>query len=190
MKFNSTDLLSGYFSTGMYCFDAGDILQNVAIDKLLEAELTKGDETLQAQEKQAKQALGLQDLKLCLSQLLSEFEHELAYDFMTSFVNENVQKWHVDTQYVLPHQNTTVNCFFDDTSIELGGSFSMQPWSATPFAEGPKVTTVYPKKNQIIIFNQNRNFIHRAGANLVPRRMISFACDLKHINPIQENFPN
>lgn len=193
-EYNSSEFLADYFSKGVYCFKANEAMKDIPIDNFKLGDGTYSDNCFHAEgydNHETWQAALIEKLKIDISEyFFKEFAHKTAFDFMAFSVNDKVQNWHNDAQYTMPNQNASINCFFDDTSEALGGVFQAQPWCDNPTDNSELITSVYPKKNTIVVINQNRNFIHRAGANTKPRRMISFACTFTDINPILPNFSN
>lgn len=192
MKFNNDQFICDYITKGAYCFDASDIMAKINIDAFKPAEAVHPDGCFHAEgfdEHSNYQENAIEQLSADISSTyLKEMNHVLVFDFLAFAVNQNVQKWHNDAQYNMEDQNTSVNCFFDDTAPYLGGCFEIMQWSPQPRDDDPNIHCIYPKKNSIIIFNQNRNFIHKATPSINPRRMVSFGCTLKDINPLVPNF--
>ena len=192
--FDPTDFFCDFFGKGSYMFDATNLLQGLSIDKFKEIKVTYNDNCFHAEGFEHHpdfQAKEIEQLRKDLMERLSKEvgKIELIFDFMAFSVNQNVRKWHNDAQYTLPDQNASVNCFFDDMSPEVGGEFQVQPFSDTPSDDPELVATFHPKKFSIIIINQNRNFMHRAGPASIPRRMISFGCAMRDINPLLMEYP-
>ena len=193
--FDPTDFYCDFFGKGTYMFDATDLLKSISIDQYKEINVAYTDGCFHAEgfehhpELQAKE---IEDLRHRLMNFLgAELGRiELIFDFMAFAVNMNVRKWHNDAQYTLPDQNASVNCFFDDMSPEVGGEFQVQPFNTEPSTDPDMVSTFHPKKFSVIIINQNRNFMHRAGPATVPRRMISFGCAMRDINPLLMEYPS
>lgn len=89
--------------------------------------------------------------------------------FLGFGANTDIKPWHNDYGSAFAGHNVTINCFFDDTSEETGGAFEIK------HAERDEVRQIYPKKNTIIIFNQNKEWLHRVTPSNRLRRVISFA---------------
>jgi len=86
-----------------------------------------------------------------------------------SILDEESLEWHNDSHENENKKYLTANCFFDNCSPEVGGFFDIKSIIMNDFKR------VYPKKNNIIIFNQDTNFVHRAGRSKKNRRLIELA---------------
>lgn len=193
MQFDKDQFFTDYLTRGMYVFNAAEILRKIDIDRFKAVTVQHEDGCFHAEGHEYHENYQEQAIKQLMKDLseivLKDFQHDLVFDFFAPEVNMNVRKWHGDPEYNMPNQNTSVNCFFDDTGPEIGGCFEMVPY--TPELHGtdtnngdPRIAIAYPKKYDIIIFNQNRTFIHKATASKNPRRMLSFGCTLKDFNSI------
>lgn len=192
MTFDASQFVADYMTVGGYCFDASDIMAKIDIDKFRPAGVEYPDGCFHAEGYEHYddfQSSTIEKLRNDISTtILKDMVHELVFDFLAFSVNMNVRNWHNDAQYNMEDQNTSINCFFDDCSPEVGGCFEMIPYTTDLKPVHPESTKFYPKKNSIIIFNQNRNFFHRALPSINPRRMISFGCTLKEFNSLLPNF--
>ena len=91
------------------------------------------------------------------------------HHFLGFGANTDIKPWHNDYGSAFPGHNATINLFFDDTSEETGGAFEIK------HAERDQVRQFYPRKNTAIIFNQNKEWLHRVTPSNRLRRVISFA---------------
>lgn len=192
MNFDKDQFIADYLTKGMYVINAADILSKIDIDRFKPVTVQYEDNCFHAEGHEHHneyQEQAIKQLILDLKQfVLKDFDHDLVFDFFAPEVNLNVRKWHGDPEYNMEGQNTSVNCFFDDTGPDIGGCFEMIPYSPNPRNDDPRITLVYPKQYDIIIFNQNRNFLHKATPSTQPRRMLSFGCKLKDFNQIMPSF--
>lgn len=173
-------MMGDYLSVGAYLFDASEIMAEMDIDKLDLRDQTTADVLMF----QNDLMIGI------LEKYLKDFSANMKFDFISQNCGGNVEKWHSDAGYVMAKQNTTINCFFDDTSEELGGCFDI-----CLFREGlvgtkddvEDMSRFYPKKHSILIFNQNRNYLHKAVPSKNQRRMVSFATEFEDFNHLHRN---
>ena len=191
--FNADDALAEYFTRGWYRFTAEAIMSQIPIDSFKVVTEKHPDNCFHAEGFEfhsAHQAAYITAFQNALKELYLDKldECDLVFDFFTDSVNGHVQKFHSDAQYAMPGQNATVNCFFDSMNPIVGGEFRMTPYTDDLEMREALSLGMYPQKFDIFIFNQNRNFLHRATKATVPRRMLSFACAFKSINPIHPNF--
>lgn len=180
-EFCPAEFMAAYLSEGAYCFNAAQVLSildlsEFTMDEVRTKEWTENAERL---------------IPLIIQNYLGEFAATLKYDFTCGHTNGNVRKWHSDAEYVIPKQNATINCFYDDTNEETGGRFDITPYRdglIGTMREDVQMCSIYPKKHSIIIFNQNRNWLHKATEVKGRRGMISIACAFHDFNPCYENF--
>lgn len=193
--FNADAFLGDYFTKGFYYFDAHAIMADIEYWRLKPVTVKHDDNCFHAEGHEFHDEY----MRLTIEQLqreirrvyLKDFECKLQFDFFTDHVNDHVQNWHSDAQYALPGQNATINCFFDNTSEFLGGRFDMMAFDPEYLGKNAlpgNFTSIYPQRCQIVIFNQNRNFLHKAIPSKTARRMVSYACEFAHINPILPNW--
>lgn len=194
MKFDKNQFISDYMTVGMYVFNASEIMDQIEIDRFSTVTMKYEDNCFHAEGHEHHNPYQQKSIELLRKDLssfiLRDFRHEIVFDFYCTEVGESVRDWHNDAEYNLAGQNASVNCFFDDTSTESGGRFEMKPYSKNEFqkAEESHLEIVYPKKFDIVIFNQNRNFLHRAFPSTDLRRMVSFGCLFGDFNHILPNF--
>lgn len=196
IPFDVDQCLADFFTKGFYVFSAEAAMCTIPIDKFKVVTEKHPDNCFHAEGHEFHSELQTRNIMVLRANLtalwLSKIaEHELIFDFYSDKCNDHVVNFHSDAQYAHPGQNATVNCFFDDMSPEVGGRFDMAPYRADLLwtSDGvPGMSSVYPKKFDVIIFNQNRNFMHKVIPASVTRRMISFACVLKDINPLHPNW--
>lgn len=194
-NFNADEFIGDYLTKGFYYFDAHAVMRDIEYRRLEPVTVKHDDGCFHAEGHEFHSEY----MRLTIEQLqreirrkyLTDFDCKLQFDFFTDHVNDHVQSWHSDAQYALPGQNATINCFFDNTSELLGGRFDMMAYDKEYF--GTKklpgyFTSIYPQRYQIVIFNQNRNFLHKAVPSVCARRMVSFACEIADINPILPNW--
>lgn len=192
--FDPDEFLGDYFTKGFYAFDATTIMNDIEIQRFEPVKVVHEDNCFHAEGHEFHSdymRLSIEQLQRDIRRILHMFPHKSTFDFYAEAVNDHVQNWHSDAQYALPGQNATINCFFDSTSEDVGGRFDMAAYSAEIIGTKnlPGVfTSIYPQRYEILIFNQNRNFLHKAVKNKVPRRMVSFACEFDDINPILPNW--
>lgn len=192
--FDPDEFLGDYLTKGFYSFSAKKLLQAIEIQRFETVKVKHDDNCFHAEGHEFHSEymrLSIEQLGRELGRILKDTPGELQFDFYTDSVNDHVQMWHSDAQYAMPGQNATVNCFFSNTNESIGGRFDMAPYSADII--GTKklpgyFTSIYPQCYDIVIFNQNRNFLHKAIPSVLPRRMVSFACTLENINPLLPNW--
>ena len=114
--FNPSEFMAGYLGLGSYCFDASSILPQIDVDRIL----AEGSDSAFA--KKETDAL-VELIKTCYFE--PEFPLTVKFDFANKETYGNIEKWHSDAEYIFPGQNATINCFFDDTSEEVGGRFDI-----------------------------------------------------------------
>jgi hypothetical protein len=192
---NSSAFLADFLTKGFHCFNAADFLQLCPIEKFQTVTVKHADNCFHAEGHEFHNEIMTSAIKGLMSILtgsvLYEFDASLAFDFFADKPNDHVVKFHSDAQYAMPGQNATINCFFDDTDETTGGRFDMSPYREDIFGKSddvPGMASVYPKMYDIIIFNQNRNFLHKVTSANSRRRMISFACTFHDINPLHPNW--
>lgn len=179
--FNPSEFMAGYLGLGSYCFDASSILPQIDVDRIL----TEGQDSAVTKEQTADLA---ELIKTCYFE--PEFPLSVQFDFANKETYGNIEKWHSDAEYIFPGQNATINCFFDDTSEEVGGRFDIcqyRPELLGTKTDVEDMYSTYPKKFTIIVFNQNRNWLHKVVPSKAPRRMISFAAQFHDFNPVLPN---
>lgn len=192
MKFDASTFYVDYLMKGFYCFNAEeilstikikpfDILEQIAPDHLVPP---GGFEYTGDYEEAEIKRLGV----YISEHFLNMFPHQLKLDVFSYHVCSDVQRWHNDAELALVGQNASINCFFDDMDSSKGGMFMMQPYKPNAKTNDPSVVGVYPKKYDIIILNQNRNYIHRVESSIYLRRLISYACSFTDFNPLLDNF--
>jgi hypothetical protein len=192
--FNPDEFLGDYFTKGFYVFDATTIMRGIEIQRFEPVKVKHDDNCFHAEGHEFHSdymRLTIEQLQRDIRRVLHMFPHTSTFDFYAEEVNDHVQNWHSDAQYALPGQNATINCFFDNTSEAQGGRFDMASYSADIIGTNKypgMFTSIYPQRYDIIIFNQNRNFLHKAVKNKTRRRMVSFACEFADINPILPNW--
>lgn len=180
-EFDVSDFIASYLGQGAYCFSAREVLSILDLSEFTMDEVRTEQWTAYAQ----------RIIPLIQEKYLSDFNATLKYDFTCGHTNGNVRKWHSDAEYVLPGQNATINCFFDDTSEETGGRFDITPYRDGIYGstrEDIEMLSIYPKKHSIIIFNQNRNWLHKATEVNRRRGMISIACAFHEFNQCYPDF--
>lgn len=179
--FDPDAFMGAYLGVGAYNFDATEILADLDIS--LYADAKDGSEELHVFH------------SILLARLQANyfrgFDTSMALDFISKNCYGNVEKWHSDAEYVLPGQNATINCFFDDTGPEIGGRFDICQYREGIIGTNqdvPDMCSIYPKKHSIIVFNQNRNWLHKAVGSKNERRMASVACVFREFNAVHPNF--
>lgn len=93
----------------------------------------------------------------------------LDFHFLGFAVNPDIHPWHNDKGSKFAGQNMTVNCYYDDTNETIGGGLHMRRKGSSEF------TGIFPKKFDIIAFNQTADWEHRVSPSNHLRRVISFA---------------
>lgn len=179
--FEADMFMAGYLGLGSYCFDGSAVLEDCDIDRILR----EGSESQYAID--VTEALAE---KIRLNYFAGE-KTIIKFDFANASTYGNIEKWHSDAEYIFPGQNATINCFFDDTSPETGGQFEITPYSQSLFGtktHSDAATITFPKKFSIIVFNQNRNWLHKVVPSTQPRRMLSFAAQFCEFNHVVPNF--
>lgn len=88
--------------------------------------------------------------------------------FLGFGASASVKQWRNNYGTAFATHNVTVDCYFDDTSEETGGAFEIK------HSEQGEIRRFYPKKNTIIIFNQNKEWLHRVTPSSCLRRVISY----------------
>lgn len=180
-RFDYADFMAGYMGVGAYMFDASEVFKTIDIENY--TDLPAGDGQLLN--------LELRIRRILFENFFLEQETIMHLDFISKNCYGNVEKWHSDAEYVMPGQNATVNCFFDDTGEEIGGRFDIIQYrdgilGTTNDVEG--MASFYPKKFSVICFNQNRNWLHKAVGSKNQRRMVSMATRFFGFNEVYPNF--
>lgn len=188
--YDSGGFLIEYLMSGLYHFNGSGFLKTIDLSKFETVKVKHEDNCFHAEGHEFHNDYmvdTISKLRLGLMSLLHEWEPTIKFDFYSDTVNEQTQIWHNDADYGLPNQNATINCFFDRTALDIGGNFNIGPYD--PELMGKNVESggaicYFPKEFDILIFNQNRNFIHKATPSTKPRRMISFAVAFADLNPL------
>lgn len=194
--FDPTTFMGDFFTKGFYVFSAEKLLRQIPVDAFRVVKEQHPDKCFHAEGHEfhpPKQARYIQALLSLLKETYINRldENEMLFDFFAEECNDHVLKFHSDAQYAHPKQNATINCFFDEMNPEVGGRFDMAPYHKDTIGKSDEavgMNSVYPQRFDVIIFNQNRNFLHKAVAATVPRRVISYACTFKNINPLMPNW--
>lgn len=179
--YKSDDLMAQYMALGSYCFDGSAVLSMYDVNKIIEL----GPDSEEAKDLTNELAMMLQQC------YLSDFKTKIEFDFANKQTYGNIEKWHSDAEYIFPGQNATINCFFDNTSEEVGGRFDITGYDPDLLGtktEVPGAHSTYPKKYSILVFNQNRTWLHKVVPSTAPRRMLSFAAQFTEFNRVIPNF--
>lgn len=180
-KYDTSSMIADYLSVGAYCFDASEVLAKYDVDTIMGKD-ERGDEVL------AFAAAVSADIQ---KTFFSDVETIMKFDFINKNSYGNIEKWHSDAEFIFPGQNATINLFFDDTSPEVGGRFDIAPYRCDLMGgkeHDELMHSFFPKKNHIIIFNQNRTWLHKVIPSTADRRMVSFAAQFPHFNHVQPHF--
>lgn len=186
--------LTDYMTRGFYCFNAAPLLSGIEIDRFEAVTVKHEDNCFHAEGHEFHNeymAAEIEQLRLSLTRLFVEWSATLQFDFYSEAVNEQVQLWHNDAQYAQPDQNATINCFFDRCAPDIGGAFEMSEYKSVLLGtknEDPHSSIWYPQQYDVLVFNQNRNFLHKARPSTQKRRLISFATTFANINPLLPNW--
>ena len=183
-----------FLTKGYAVFDGTDILKDVAFRPFLELESkfptgVFNEDRYEVEFKptaQDKEQLAVIASLINASQIFTPGDL-VKYHFLDYRVNQDVHRWHNDAANCFEQHNATVNCFFDDMSEETGGRFDVMRYRrdiAQTTMDHPDMSSVYPKKFMIIVFNQNRNFMHKVQSTMHLRRMMSFAAGFLNFNQI------
>lgn len=109
--------------------------------------------------------------------LLGDLQKRMMFNDAWNGVAENVQGFHNDFDPYSPEYTTSLNVYLDESTEETGGLLQFSQDGETVLGE------VYPKKHEIIILNQTRQWLHRVTPSTKKRRMISFKLALLDLVP-------
>lgn len=201
MSFSGDEFMTEYLTNGFYCFNAKEILSQVCLNVFSEIDKSYPDLIVPENGFEfnldeivnsfpiSQDRKSILDLQVVISnKILKDFSHILKFDVLSYHVCKDVQAWHNDAELSFEGQNASINCFFDDMGEDVGGAFIMQPYSDNPGNEFLNISSVYPKKYDVIILNQNRNWLHRVQPSTKFRRLVSYACRFDDFNPIVKGF--
>lgn len=185
------EFITEYLTKGFFRFNANEVLSN--FDLRAFGKIKKTDTTFYTQHPKERYT-GYTDLQeALLKQLLRdlsemyfhELKHELRFSDMWSSANPNTYEWHNDTLRCWPGFNSSVNCYFDSTDLETGGSLQMHPNTYAEIEDNSRdINEVYPQQFDVIVINQNSNWMHRVLHTEQPRRMLAFAGAFFDFNPV------
>lgn len=195
MKFDESEFLVNYLTKGYYHFNASSALKSFDLGAFLP--MKSGDRRFESNTPLARyehynwyQRHQLRQLAINVGNAyFSSFNHKFHFNDMWSTVGMNVGGWHNDLMLAWPGFNTSFNCYFDDTSEETGGQFQSHPYQDVIPEDSLLTEGAYPKALDIIVINQNTNFVHRVSHSDKQRRMISFAAAFYDFNPVLGNKP-
>lgn len=113
----------------------------------------------------------MDDLGRRIERILNQLDVGITLDFhfLGFGVNPDIHPWHNDKGSKFSGHNVTVNCYLDDTNETIGGGLYMRRKGSSEFSG------IFPKKYDIIAFNQTETWEHRVGPSNHLRRVISFA---------------
>lgn len=184
-EFTLTDFYLEFETNGILAFDGTDIMHDLYFQRL--SELDKvfptgeliGDDTHLEYVDCPNDPPMLEKLRLrLLSRGIPVQLNSLKHHFYEYRTNEDVLKWHNDNGSKFKDHNITINCFLDDVKPETGGRFDVCRYSDDinrMTHDSPDMWSIYPKKYTIVIFNQSREFLHKATHTTHLRRMVSYA---------------
>lgn len=191
IQFDISTFLADYLTKGFYRFNAVDVLAKFNIDLFMP--MKTGDHTFKTtlaserysfySEKQKQELYKLKDL--LLEHYFAHFNCDLRFNDMWSTVGENVTGWHSDRMNCWPGFNSSVNCYFDDSTPETGGQLQLSTIELrSPERGGPTriVESAYPEKFDVIVINQGIDFLHQVTPSKAQRRMISHAAAFYDFN--------
>lgn len=186
--FNFDEFLTDYLTKGFYRFNASDVLSEFPTYlfepiKTIDRTFKTGDpkERLSFYSDLQKHVL----TSLCMGiqvRYFNDLRMDMHFSDMWSRVGENVLGWHSDFAGNPPGFNSSLNCYFDDSSEETGGLLQFHPASDIIPEDSPFIHSVYPKKYDIVVLNQHPNFMHRVSPCNTERRMMSFVCAFLDFN--------
>uniref|UniRef100_A0AAU7PFQ8 2OG-Fe(II) oxygenase n=1 Tax=Burkholderia phage vB_BgluM-SURPRISE13 TaxID=3159457 RepID=A0AAU7PFQ8_9VIRU len=187
------EFFTDYLTKGHYRFNAAEVLSQ--FDLKLFGEIKKVDATFDTEDPEERyknytmfQSAELRALRDELSEkYFKELNHELRFNDMWSTANPYTYSWHNDTLRCWPGFNSNVNCYFDDMDASIGGALQMHPTVEdydTIMDDSPMISETFPKKFDIIVINQNSNWLHRVRHTDHPRLMLSFSAAFFDINPV------
>lgn len=190
MTFDIGNFIAEYSVNGVYRFSGENVLESFDLDAFLP--IKTGDynfSTTDPEERYihytAHQTMLIKSLIDNISETyFSDLNHEIRFNDMWSSVGENVHGWHNDLMRAWPGFNSSINCYFDTSDKTTGGQLQLHPAEEFISDNSDMLTSIYPKKYDIIILNQNTNFVHRVTAGKHQRRMFSLACGFFDFNPI------
>lgn len=187
--FTFDEFLADYLTKGFYCFDGSWLLSSFPIDAFMP--IKTGDRMFKTRDLDERltyyttrqQAL-LRDLAMDIqAHYFHDIRMEMHFSDMWSRVGENVHGWHSDFMNDCSIFNSSLNCYFDDSSEETGGQLQFHPAGQDIPENSPMLNAVYPKKFNIVVLNQNTNFVHRVTHCSIERRMLSYVCAFLDFNP-------
>lgn len=192
--FDVAQFYADFLTQGFAVFDGSEILQDIVFEPF-EALLRRFPNAVATEDRyevefkpteEDLQVLELVRSRIYASPLFTENDI-LKYHFLDYRVNFDVVKWHNDAANRFATHNATVNCFFDDMDESKGGRFDVMRYNrdvAQKTVDHPDMGSVYPKKFMIVVFNQNRNFMHKVQHTMHLRRMMSFAAGFSGFNEL------
>jgi len=159
--------LNDILSIGVYSFKS-PYLKNIDIDsfEFKTEQEAQSFETYDDVKKNVIENLGKYILNNYLHDFCKEFK-PIGYD---EYIEDVITDWHNDAYEFSKYgdKQLTVNCFFDDCCEEVGGLFTILNKPSN------NISTVYPKKHTIIIFNQGNNYVHKVQRSKNRRRVIEY----------------
>lgn len=187
------EFFTDYLTKGHYRFNAAEVLSQ--FDLKIFGEIKKVDATFDTEDPEErykaynmKQAIQLRELSKWISRrYFKELNHELRFNDMWSTANPYTYSWHNDTLRCWPGFNSNVNCYFDEMDPSIGGALQMHPTVEdydTILDDSPMISETFPQKYDIIIINQNSNWLHRVRHTDHKRLMLSFSAGFFDINPV------
>lgn len=190
MTFDIGNFIAEYSVNGVYRFSGAAVLEPFNLDAFLP--IKTGDHTFLTTDPRerynhytAYQSVLIRSLIDSISETyFAELNHEIRFNDMWSSVGENVHGWHNDLMRAWPGFNSSINCYFDTSDESTGGQLQFHPAEESISDTSAMLTSIYPKKYDIIILNQNTNFVHRVTTGKHQRRMFSLACGFFDFNPV------
>jgi hypothetical protein len=190
---NIGDFITDYLTKGHYRFDASEVLSKFDIEAF--GAIKKTDATFSTEDPEERYEAYTAQQRALLKQLLTdvsktyfqELNHELRFADMWASANPYTYTWHNDTLRCWPGFNSNVNCYFDDMDPSIGGALQMHPTVEDYDSiadDSPLITETFPRKFDIIIINQNSNWLHRVRHTEHKRTMLAFVAGFFDINPV------
>jgi hypothetical protein len=184
--FNSAEMIGDYLGKGGYHFNAEAVLKDFDYKCFLPRNRAYGEhETLNSAIKLNSYSLyqinQIRDLTHRIStEYLSDFRHHIFYHDFYDIVYPTSKNWHYDIEDILDWKgyNAVLNCYFEDTSPEnddIAVTFTPYDDAIVDTQKQRDSDLIYVKKNDIVLINQTRRFLHRVTDDHQRRPILMFA---------------
>lgn len=184
-QFNSDEMLDQYLSVGGYRWNASDILKDFDYESFLPLNRPYGahehmNAAIKLQGYSLKQINQIRELTHRISTTyLSDYRHHIFYHDFYDTVYPASMNWHFDIDSILGWHgyNAIINVYFEDCCPEKEDiAVTFAPYEAAYEGTQADLQTemVYVKKNDIVLINQSKHFLHRVTGNHQKRPIMMF----------------